>query len=371
MAKRILVTGGAGFIGSHLVDALLARGHRVRILDNLEPQVHVTEPDYVNKKAEFIRGDVRSVADLEKALKDMEVVFHFAAMVGVGQSMYQIERYTDVNSLGTAKLLEKLVAERSRIQKLVIASSMSIYGEGAYTCADCGLLYPKLRSEEQLKAAEWEMKCVGCPDDVEPTATSEDKPLYPTSVYAVGKRDQEELCLSVGRAYNIPTVALRFFNTYGTRQSLSNPYTGVCAIFLSRIKNNQPPLIFEDGRQLRDFVSVHDIVQACLLAMDKKEADYETFNVGTGKPISIYQIAQLLIKLLDKDIQPVITGKFRSGDIRHCYADISKIREKLGYKPGVTLEEGMKELIAWGETAFAIDKFSEAEEELHRKHLLI
>ncbi|MGA2159340.1 MAG: NAD-dependent epimerase/dehydratase family protein [Dehalococcoidia bacterium] len=371
MVKKVLVTGGAGFIGSHLVDALLKKGHAVRILDNFEPQVHVAQPDYLNKAAELIRGDVRSSKDLSTALKDIDVVFHFAAMVGVGQSMYQIERYTEVNSLGTAKLLEHIVSRKKQIEKLVIASSMSIYGEGAYTCEDCGLLYPKLRSDAQLKASQWEMKCADCKADLSPVATSEEKPLYPTSVYAVNKRDQEELCLSVGRAYNIPTVALRFFNTYGTRQSLSNPYTGVCAIFLSRIKNDQPPLIFEDGKQLRDFVSVHDIVQACLLAMEKKEADYDTFNVGTGHAVSIYEIAQLLIRLTGKNIAPVVTGKFRSGDIRHCYADILKIKEKLGYNPKVTLEKGMQELIAWGEKAFALDKFTEAEEELHQKHLLI
>ncbi|MHB8086281.1 MAG: GDP-mannose 4,6-dehydratase [Dehalococcoidia bacterium] len=371
MAKRVLVTGGAGFIGSHLVDALLKKGHEVRILDNFEPQVHVTEPDYLNKAAELIRGDVRSSDDITRALRDIEVVFHFAAMVGVGQSMYQIERYTEVNSFGTAKLLENLAMSKKHIEKLVVASSMSIYGEGAYTCKDCGVLYPKLRSDAQLKSSKWEMQCSDCDDSVHPIATSEEKPLYPTSVYAVNKRDQEELCLSVGRAYNIPTVALRFFNTYGTRQSLSNPYTGVCAIFMSRIKNNQPPLIFEDGKQLRDFVSVHDIVQSCLLAMEKKEADYETFNVGTGQAISIYEIAQLLIKLMGKNISPVVTGKFRSGDIRHCYADISKIQEKLGYKPEVTLEKGMRELITWGENAFALDKFPEAEKELNEKHLII
>ena len=370
MAKKVLVTGGAGFIGSHLVDALLGKGYQVRILDNFEPQVHVKQPDYLNRAAELIRGDIRSNEDLARALKDIDIVYHFAAMVGVGQSMYQIERYTEVNCCGTAKLLQQLVAGKRRIEKLVIASSMSIYGEGAYTCRDCGILYPKLRSDTQLKASGWEIKCADCEDFVHPVATSEEKPLYPTSVYAVSKRDQEELCLSVGRAYNIPTVALRFFNTYGTRQSLSNPYTGVCAIFLSRIKNNQPPLIFEDGKQLRDFVSVHDIVQACLLAMERKEADYETFNVGTGNAISIYEIAQLLIKLMGKNIEPLITGKFRSGDIRHCYADIAKIKEKLGYNPEVTLERGMQEFITWGESAFALDKFPEAEKELHQKHLL-
>ena len=371
MAKRVLVTGGAGFIGSHLVDELIKQGHEVRILDNLEPQVHVQPPDYVNKEAEFIHGDVRVISDLKKALRKVDVVFHFAAMVGVGQSMYQITRYTDVNSYGTAKLLQTLVDGKYNLEKLVIASSMSIYGEGAYTCKDCGMIYPQLRSEEQLKASRWEMECTDCPDKLEPLPTPEEKPLHPTSIYAIGKRDQEEMGLSVGRAYNIPSVALRFFNTYGTRQSLSNPYTGVCAIFMSRIKNNKPPLVFEDGNQLRDFVSVHDIVQACMLAMNKKEANYDVFNVGTGKPISIHDIAILITKLLGKNIKPEITGKFRTGDIRHCYADISKIKKKLGYSPKVALKDGLKELITWGEKAYALDKFAIAEKELNKNRLLI
>jgi dTDP-L-rhamnose 4-epimerase len=371
MPERVLVTGGAGFIGSHLVDKLLEKGHTVRILDNLEPQVHVRPPEYLNKDAEFIHGDLRSISDIKKALKNIEVVYHFAAMVGVGQSMYQIRRYTEVNSYGTAKLLETIISRHYNIRKIIVASSMSIYGEGAYSCQGCGMVYPKLRSEEQLKASRWEMECHDCADNVHPVATPENKPLYPTSIYAIGKRDQEEMFHAVGHSYNIPSVALRFFNTYGTRQSLSNPYTGVCAIFLSRIKNNQPPQVFEDGRQLRDFVSVHDVVQACLLSMDNKAADYQTFNVGTGKSISINDIAKLIIKLTGKKIEPVITGKFRAGDIRHCYANISSITDKLGYRPKIIMETGMKELLAWGEKAYALDRFSIAENELQQKHLLI
>jgi len=371
MPERVLVTGGAGFIGSHLVDALVNKGHRVRILDNLEPQVHVKPPAYLNKNAEFIKGDIRVISDIKKALKNIDVLYHFAAMVGVGQSMYQIRRYTEVNTYGTAKLLETIISGHYNISKLIVASSMSIYGEGAYSCRGCGMVYPKLRSEEQLKAARWEVECADCDHSVHPVATREDKPLYPTSIYAIGKRDQEEMFHAVGHAYNLPTVALRFFNTYGTRQSLSNPYTGICAIFLSRIKNNRPPLIFEDGRQLRDFVSVHDIVQACLLGMEKKAADYHTFNVGSGKSISINEVAKLLVNLVGKKIVPQITGKFRAGDIRHCYADISLIKDKLGYKPKISMENGMTELITWGEKAYALDKFSQAEHELQQKHLLI
>lgn len=370
MSKKILVTGGAGFIGSHLADKLVIEGHKVRILDNLEPQVHSGVPSYINPDAEFIRGDIRNEDDLKRVLKDTEVVFHYAAMVGVGQSMYQIHKYTDVNTGGTAKLLEMMINPIHRVEKLIVASSMSIYGEGAYKCEGCGVVYPKLRTEAQFETGDWELSCPKCGKTARPIPTDEDKPLYPTSVYAVSKRDQEEMCLAVGRAYGIPAVALRFFNTYGTRQSLSNPYTGVCAIFLSRIKSDKPPLVFEDGRQARDFVSVHDIAQASILAMNKTEADFESFNVGTGKPITISEVASTLIKLYGKKLEPELTGKYRAGDIRHCYADISKIRSKLKYEPKTDFDAGMKELIAWSETAQFDDKTQQAQDELKRRKLI-
>ena len=370
MPKKVLVTGGAGFIGSHLVDALVKEGHEVRILDNLEPQVHIKRPDYLNPEAEFVEGDIRNEDDIRKALKGVEVVFHQAAAVGVGQSMYRIQEYIDVNTHGTAKLLEILANGDYNLEKLIVASSMSVYGEGAYRCEDCGIVYPEVRSELQLEAREWEPKCPECGKIVEPIPTGEGKRLHPTSIYAISKRDQEEMCLVVGRAYGIPTVALRYFNGYGPRQSLSNPYTGVCAIFSSRIKNGRPPLIFEDGLQARDFVSVHDIVRANLLAMRKRETDYEVLNVGSGKPITISEIADILIRLYGEDLKPEIVFKYRAGDIRHCYADISKIRSKLGFEPSVSLQEGMKELVEWGENAYAEDKTQQAQEELKRKQLI-
>jgi dTDP-L-rhamnose 4-epimerase len=369
-SKRILVTGGAGFIGSHIVDALVKEGHKVRILDNLEPQVHSEAPRYLNPEAEFVNGDIRSEDDVKNALRNIEVVSHHTAAVGVGQSMYQIQKYVDVNTGGTARLLDTIVNGKYDIEKMVVASSMSIYGEGAYRCSNCGIVYPKQRSESQLEAGEWDLKCPNCDQKLEPAPTDEDKPLHPTSVYAISKRDQEELCLSVGRAYKIPAVALRYFNAYGPRQSLSNPYTGVCAIFLSRIKNDKRPLIYEDGVQSRDFVSVHDIVRANLLAMSQQEADYEAFNVGTGKPISIMEIARMLVRLCGKLLEPEIISKYRAGDIRHCYPDISKIRTKLGYSPQVNLEDGMRELIEWGEYAKAVDKTAQAQAELTRKGLI-
>ena len=370
--SKVLVTGGAGFIGSHLVDALLERGHEVIIYDNFEPQVHKKEPDYLNKNAELIRADMIDRDTLEVAVKDAEIIFHQAAMVGVGQSMYQIEKYVGVNTFATAKLLDILANEEHSIKKLIVASSMSIYGEGAYQCDDCGMVYPALRSEEQLGRKQWEMTCPDCRKDVMPVPTTESKPLQPTSIYAVTKKDQEEMSLAIGRSYGIPTVALRYFNVYGPRQSLNNPYTGVCAIFSSRIKNNNPTLIFEDGLQSRDFVSVHDIAEANMLAMESSNANYEMFNVGTGKATNILEIAQLLIKLYNKDsnLNPEITNKCRAGDIRHCFADISKIKNKLGYKPKVDFEDGMKELVDWGEKEEAMDKFKEAHEELFRRGLV-
>jgi len=367
---KILITGGAGFIGSHIVDAV-AEKHEVVVLDNLEPQVHTRgRPDYLNENATYLFGDVRDNAVLRRALEGAEVVFHEAAAVGVGQSMYQVERYVEVNTMGTAKLLDILVNEEHEVKKLIVASSMSIYGEGAYDCRDCGMVYPKLRAEKQLKGGEWEMRCPNCNKIVKPIPTSEIKPLHPTSIYASTKRDQEEMCLSIGRTYGIPTVALRYFNVYGPRQSLNNPYTGVCAIFSARIKNNNPPMIFEDGLQSRDFISVRDIVEANFLAMERTSADYEVFNVGTGKAVSILEVAKALMRLYNKEIEPEITNNYRAGDIRHCFADISMIKNKLGFEPKVTFEEGIKELVAWGEQEEAIDKFDMAHEELKEKGLV-
>ena len=346
--KNILVTGGAGFIGSHLVDALIDRGHRVRVLDALVEQVHAgAGPQYLNPKAEFLQGDVCDADLVNRALEGVDVVYHKAAEVGVGQSMYEIGRYVRANDFGTAVLLEAIVKRRPQIKKLVVASSMSIYGEGAYSCESCGPVQPKLRPLSQLLDRDWELDCPQCGAKVKPAPTNEDKPLFPTSVYAISKQDQEQFCLVVGRAYDIPAVALRYFNVYGPRQALSNPYTGVCAIFSGRLLNDQPPLIFEDGEQTRDFVHVSDIVQANLLALETDKADYQAVNIGTGFPISISEITSMLAHGLQKDIQPEVTGKYREGDIRHCVADISRARKLLGYEPKVKLADGIPELLDW------------------------
>ncbi len=366
MAKKALVTGGAGFIGSHTVDALVDRDFSVRVLDNMIEQVHGLDarPAYLPHGVEFLRGDVRDKEIMRRALADVDVVFHLAAEVGVGQSMYEIVRYCDVNVVGTATLLEILANEPHHVEKLIVASSMSLYGEGRYLCPNCGPVYPGLRSEKQLAAHQWELTCPHCSAIITPRPTNETKPLQPTSVYAVSKRDQEELCLAVGHAYGIPTVALRFFNTYGPRQALSNPYTGVAAIFAARLLNRHRPIIFEDGLQSRDFVHVSDIVQALMLAMEQDAANYEVFNVGTGRPLTILEVAEKLAEGLGIDIKPQVNGQFRAGDIRHCYADISKIRQTLGYRPAVSFEQGLPELLDWVRTQEAKDAGEQAVAEL-------
>lgn len=373
MPMNVLVTGGAGFIGSHLVDELIARGHTVRVLDALVPQVHerAQRPKYLHPQADLIVADVRERDALRQALGGVDVVFHQAAAVGVGQSMYEIQRYVEANTLGGAVLLDVLANEEHTVRKLIVASSMSIYGEGAYRCLDCGPVFPQLRSEKQLAARDWDMRCPECGQEAMPEPTSEDKPLYPTSIYAVTKRDHEEMFLSVGMAYSIPTVALRYFNVYGPRQALSNPYTGVAAIFSSRLLNDNPPVIYEDGLQSRDFVHVRDIVQANMMAMERNEADYQALNVGTGRMTTVLDVARLLAQELGKEIAPRIEGRYRQGDIRHCFADISKIRQLLGFEPTTRFREGVSELVDWVRHQTAQDRFDQVEQELAAKSLMI
>jgi dTDP-L-rhamnose 4-epimerase len=369
---NVLVTGGAGFIGSHLVDGLVEKGHRVRVLDQLVSQVHGENatPKYVNQAAEFVRGDVCDRAAVDAALEGIDVVYHEAAEVGVGQSMYEIERYVRANDLGTAVVLEAVLARRPQIKKLVVASSMSIYGEGAYTCPGCGPIAPQLRPTEQLRDRRWEVECPNCRKTLTPAPTTEEKPLFPTSVYAVTKQDQEQFCLAVGRSYGIPSVALRYFNVYGTRQALSNPYTGVCAIFSARLLNGNRPLIFEDGEQTRDFVHVSDIVRANLLALETDRADYQAVNIGTGRPTSVRAVSNLLAQGLGLNLEPEIVAKYREGDIRHCVADISKAKALLGYEPKVSLEQGIPELLSWVRAQAAQDQVESATAELESRQLV-
>jgi dTDP-L-rhamnose 4-epimerase len=367
---RILVTGGSGFIGSHLVDALVAEGHQVRVLDALEAQVHgrSTWPAYLNPECERVAADVRDRDSVRPALEGIEAVFHQAAAVGVGQSMYEITRYVSANALGAAVLLEEIARAR-KVERMVVASSMSIYGEGLYVDADGNPAHPRLRSDAQLERREWELRDArGRP--LRPAPTPETKPLQPTSVYAVTKRDHEELFLAVGAAYGIPTVALRYFNVYGSRQALSNPYTGVAAIFSSRLLNGKPPLVTEDGLQSRDFVHVSDIVRANLLALRCEAKEGRVYNVGTGRPTTVLRIAELLASRLGLDIKPEVTGRFRAGDIRHCFADISLARAELGFEPRVALEQGIDEVIEFVRQASAVDHVEQATLELAKRGLI-
>lgn len=369
---KILVTGGAGFIGSFLVDRMIEEGHAVRIFDNLDPQVHPggKAPAHLNRGAEFVKGDVRDYEALRRALEGMDAVSHHAAAVGVGQSQYAVKYYTDVNLGGTANLLDILANHPHRVRKLIVAASMSSYGEGVYSCAKCGRVRPPLRSEEQFRRQEWECRCPGCGGTLTPLPVREADERLVNSIYAITKMVQEEMCLNIGRTYNIPTVALRYFNVYGPRQSLSNPYTGVAAIFMSRIKNDKPPVIFEDGLQSRDFISVHDIVRANMLALQSPKADYGMFNVASGKVTTVLEIAETINELCGKEIRPDITMKFRKGDVRHCIADASKIRDALGFKAEVSFRDGMRELIEWSEKAVAIDLVDKATAELRARGIV-
>lgn len=369
--KQILVTGGAGFIGSFLVDRLVEEGYKVRILDNLEKQVHQgKKPSYLNQKAEFINEDVRDYNVLRKALKDIDAIFHLAAVVGVAQSNYQIKKYIDTNIGGMSNLLDILVNSNHSIKKVITISSMTGYGEGNYKCSNCGIVRPPLRDEKQLKKKDWNLYCPNCGQIVEPFLTDENALDYPNSVYGLSKKIQQDLLFLVNKIYNIPAVVLRGFNVYGPRQSLSNPYTGVTAIFISRLKNKQPLVIYEDGLQTRDFISVHDVVEAFVLSLEKEEANYQMLNIGSGRGTSILQIAQILSKLSGKSNLIQVNQEYRKNDIRHCFANISKAKELLGWQPKVSLEQGLQELIKWSSKEKADDKFSQAQKELQQKGLI-
>jgi dTDP-L-rhamnose 4-epimerase len=374
MGKRILITGGAGFIGSHLADELLRQGYAVRALDHLAPQVHGADgerPHYLDPEVDLVVGDVRDAAVVRRALVGIDAVYHLAAAVGVGQSMYEIASYTSLNNLGTAVLLEGLLARRGEIQRLVVASSMSIYGEGLYRDRSGTVTDGSERPLEQLGRHDWEVRDArGQP--LTPLPTPESKPPTLASVYALSKFDQERMCLMVGRAYGMPTVALRFFNVYGARQALNNPYTGVLAIFASRLLNGRPPAIFEDGLQQRDFVSVHDVARACRLAMEVPGAAGHVINVGSGRSHTVLQIARAIAAAVGKEhIEPEVSGTYRVGDIRHCFADVSLARRVLGYRPEVTLEDGLADLAEWLDGRAAVDRVDAARAELDARGLAI
>jgi len=372
MLQKILITGGAGFVGSHVADELLEQGYEVRVLDNLAPQVHGSggdRPEYLSEEVELVVGDVRDERVVRRALKDVDAVYHFAAAVGVGQSMYRIAEYTSINEGGTAVLLEAL-AEHP-VKRLVVASSMSIYGEGLYRGPDGRAVEGRERTLPQLKARDWEIhdEAGNC---LAPIPTPETKRPALPSVYAMNKFQQECLCLTVARAYGIEAVGLRFFNIYGPRQALSNPYTGVLAIFASRFLNGQAPMINEDGRQQRDFVNVRDIANACRLALEVPDATGHVFNIGSGQHFTVLEIAERMAAALNcEEITPEITGCYRMGDIRNCFADISLARDILGYSPRVNFDDGLQELAQWLEGRTAVDRVEEASRELAQRGLTV
>ncbi len=372
--RNVLVTGGAGYIGSHLVDALVARGYHVVVLDSLVPQVHRsgTWPSYANPKVRYVRGDVRDRSVFEPLVLEAEAVVHFAAAVSIGQSMYEIDRYVDVNTRGTALLLDILVNTKHKVEKVIVASSIGVYGEGAYRCATCGPVAPGIRSDAQMGAKDWEQRCPACGAAVVSVPTPEDKALYRDNIYSMTKYHQEEMVLLIGKTYGIPAVAPRFFNVYGPRQSLSNPYAGVAAIWISRLMNGKAPVVFEDGGQLRDFVSIHDVVACLTLMLEKPGADYLPVNVGSGTTVTILEIARMLQKLLGSTIEPEVTNVGRTFDVRHNTADITRARETLGFEPTVSLEQGFTELIEWAKTTpdVAVDFFDKALDELKAKGLV-
>lgn len=368
---KTLVTGGAGFIGSHLVRALTERGDEVVVLDSLEPQVHRGMAPELPEPTRLIVGNVSDQKLAAEALTGVDRVVHLAAAVGVGQSMYEIARYTELNTMATARFLEALVATRPMPARVVVASSMSIYGEGEYVCAEHGRKAPGPRPEEQLLARSWEMHCPQCGAEMRPVGTRETKPLLPTSIYAINKRDHDEMVLVTGAAYGIPAVALRFFNIYGPGQALSNPYTGVAAIFASRLLNKRAPMIFEDGAQTRDFTHVSDVVEGILMALESDDAIGHAINLGTGQSTSVEKVGRVISSGLGLDIEPERNGRYRAGDIRHCVADPTLAKEKLGFTAKTKFEDGMRELIAWLADQEAEDTVEDATRELSARGLTI
>jgi dTDP-L-rhamnose 4-epimerase len=363
--KKILITGGAGFIGGHLARELVRHGYAVRALDNLAPQVHgegAGRPAYLDPAVELVVGDVRDGAACARALVGVDALVHLAAAVGVGQSMVRIAEHTSVNSLGTAVLLEQVVAHGG-LERLIVASSMSVYGEGSFVDGSGHIVSGVERTPAQLAAGRWELRGDhGGP--LMPVATDERMPPAPRNVYALLKHDQERLCLLTARAYGIPVVALRLFNTYGVDQALSNPYSGVLASFAARLLDKKSPLVNEDGLQRRDFVSVRDVARAFRLALEANDVDQKVFNIGSGRVYTVVEVARRLAEVVaGSRIAPEVTGRYRPGDVRHCFPDITLARRLLGYRPEVTLGDGLSELCAWLRGQVAIDRVGEARAE--------
>ncbi|AEK60645.1 NAD-dependent epimerase/dehydratase [Collimonas fungivorans Ter331] len=370
---NILITGGAGFIGQNLVYSLRKQGFGIRILDNFSPQIHVTQslPADLVDQVELIRADVRDRDALEQALAGVDGVVHLATETGTAQSMYQIAHYNNVNSQATAQLLDVLANAPHSIKKIVLASSRSIYGEGAYNCETHGLVYPGARSAAQLKSHQWDPVCPQCGASIVAVPTPEAARPSPASIYAATKYAQEDLIRIAGDSLGIGTAILRFQNVYGAGQSLNNPYTGILSIFSTRIRRGMSLPIFEDGQESRDFVHVSDVVQAIELALQTDAANGGTFNVGAGEPTSVLEIANMLVDAFDGKVRPEVTGQYRLGDIRHCYADLTQIRSKLRFEPKMSLKSGMEEFASWVlSQPLPEDGLDKANEELKKRKMM-
>lgn len=373
--KTVLITGGAGFIGSHLSEKLIQKGYNVIIYDCLSPQIHGVSaklPEYIDKNVAFVQGDVRDRELFKRSILESNYVIHLASETGVGQSMYEIEKYTNTIIQGTSVLWDILANEKHNIQKVILSSSRAVYGEGKYYCGVCNEnVYPEGRKKEDLEAGIWELSCSHCGGGLHQCATDELAQLNPSSIYAIAKKTQEDICSIMGKALNIPVSILRYQNVYGPRQSLNNPYTGILAIFTSRLKNGKPIEVYEDGLESRDFVHVLDVVKGTILAMESEgHSLIETFNIANGIKTSVLEIAHILTKNINEDLQPIVTGKFRIGDIRHCYADITKAHKVLGYLPDYDVENGIKDFLKWAEHRTSIDNSEVAELELKKKGML-
>lgn len=373
MNKKILITGGAGFIGSNLSLQLIEKGYEVTVLDNLSEQIHGTNSDLlksIDGKVKFIKGDVRNKEDWETALQNQDIVVHLAAETGTGQSMYEVQKYVDVNINGTALFLDYLVNEPHQIKKVIIASSRAIYGEGKYKCEEHGFIYPNEREEKDMLKGEFEPKCPVCNKELMLLPTDENSKIHPSSVYGITKQNQEQMVLNVCKSIGIPAVAFRYQNVYGPGQSLKNPYTGILSIFSTQIRNGNNINIFEDGLESRDFVFIDDVVKATILGIEKEEANFEVFNVGFGKGTTVIEVAESLKRLYNSNIEIKVTGNFRLGDIRHNYADLSKIKEKLNFQPQYDFQKGAEIFTKWvNSQEVQTDNYEKSIEEMKAKGL--
>lgn len=371
--KNILITGGAGFIGSNLALKLIEKGYKVTVLDNLSPQIHTSNSplyDSIKDKVRFIKGTVLSYDDWKNALEEIDVVVHLAAETGTGQSMYEIEKYTDVNIKGTSIFLDILANEKHSVKKMIVASSRAIYGEGKYECSSCGIVYPNERKDEDMSKGDFTIKCPTCNANAKLLATDENSKIHPSSIYGITKQVQEQMFMVMGKTLNIPALAFRYQNVYGAGQSLSNPYTGILSIFSTRIKNGNDINIFEDGKESRDFVYIDDVVDATILGIEKDEANYEVFNVGLGLAIDVNKVASTLVKEYKSNSKISISGNYRLGDIKDNYADLTKIQTKLGFKPKVDFEEGIKRFTKWVNAQEVVeDQYEKSINEMKEKGL--